>query len=168
MNDSKVMAQLLAPISLHLRAPHEPDSPSFRAWLATYEEILSGFEADVLAHAAQKICKTWRRRSFPLPAELLDVCDEARSELRPRPPLLTPAGTDPAAAKAWLEARTALERTMGKVQYSCWAKHLTPLSYDGQAMRLRAATPWKAEFLTNNKLAQLEAGVGCQVQVLRP
>ena len=61
-----------------------PGQKGYPGWLHLYETTLNGFSTEVLAHAAQKVVKNWRKRQFPLPAELLDFCIEAEREIVPR------------------------------------------------------------------------------------
>ena len=91
MSENRVMANLLAPISLVIKPPVSADSgDTFRAWLAIYDEALAGYDVDTLRHARQKVTKTWNKGWFPKPAELAKFCDEAEAEISHRNRLANP------------------------------------------------------------------------------
>ncbi len=84
MEDSRVAKHLLAPILLLVQPTTQPGTAAHAAWLALYEEMLDGFESEVMTHAAKKIARRWCWRSFPLPADLLKVCEESEIEVGQR------------------------------------------------------------------------------------
>ena len=62
-----------------------PDKTDLDAWLKVYQTILSPFDDETLARAADKIIATRMLRSFPLPAECKEACRHARPKIHAKP-----------------------------------------------------------------------------------
>lgn len=61
-----------------------PKTESQEGFIGAYAKVLSEFDDDVLALAADVVIRTLKHKSMPLPAECLDACREAADTIRLR------------------------------------------------------------------------------------
>ena len=62
-------------------APNVPENSDFATILAAYSRALGQYEGDVLETAADILLRRRKHRNFPLLAECLQACSDARDEL---------------------------------------------------------------------------------------
>ena len=100
-----VTEKLLKPLSVVFMIPSDANEKTF---FEPYHRVLSGYQNDVLEEAANIIIGGREKRTFPLPADCLIACREARQEIFIRDATRNPQRKESGRFDEWSKERIVL------------------------------------------------------------